>query len=200
MIDIVRSRAPARIREHGKWSSECVEALQRDFHGKCYLCEAVVQSSFHVDHRVPKAEDPAQDERWENLFPACEICNTRRPKKSPVGGWLKPGDGVERRIDQWIDEDCDPAFRAANGDVAAENTAAELRSLHDGSRAPKIADRVSAIRKQLIVVRRAVAALEDAPAAERGRCEVAVRKLVSRKAPYTMLVRAEFSELAAYFD
>lgn len=200
MIDVERSTPPPAMRESERWSRELLERLQADFLGKCYLCESVVGPTFHVDHRIPKSVRPDLTDAWSNLFPACETCNTHRPKSLPEGGLASPGEGIERRIDQWIDDDCSPAFRAREAhDTAAANAARELEHIHRGT-VPKLAALRHAIAHQLIRARRAEQRWRDAPDSERPRWEHELRHLLGRRAPFTMLLRAELRHLAHLFD
>ena len=114
MIDVERSsEAPASLARRTSWSGDdVVGALHRDFHAKCYLCEAVIGMDFEVDHRLPRAADPE-------------------------GGLLFPGpDRVEERLIQAVDPlssinlvRCN--FEAVDEmDRAAVNTGQELTRLH----------------------------------------------------------------------
>jgi hypothetical protein len=86
-----------------------------------------------------------------NLFPICDGCNKRRPKKHPEGGLLDPacGQSVEAKLEQRIvdrpGDERGPYFAARDTvDRAAVNTAAELDHIHN-DHAIKAADLRSAI-------------------------------------------------------
>lgn len=199
MIDVTRSLAsPSALarEEDGCWRDpEVLDRLFFDFLGKCYLCERSVQpGSFEVDHRVPKAQDPSRCFDWKNLFPICHDCNLTRPRKVPDGGLLDPGAGQDleaRLVQGWhIHRGASPAgadFHAAKaGDLPAENTAAELDWMHD-RRHPKAQSLRDTIRDHLM----AVLSLERDWMASRGPAEErALRSLLSRRSPFTMLARS----------
>lgn len=230
MIDVERpSEAPASLGEGKHYTgTDVLEALHRAFHGKCYLCETpVTLGTFEVDHRRPRA-DPRFAHlicRWDNLFPTCTTyaCNQRRRKKYPDGGLLDPGQGVERRISQRIEGTVSISlrntgaiaivFRAADpADVAAVNTAEELDRIHNGTFSaaiPKadalqraILEHVSSVSMEVyrFVSLSANAMVEPAVVDDQRR---RVQALVSRRAPYAMLVRSVFASLdpvRALFD
>ena len=144
MIDVERSQpAPASLAEEKSWEgADVLEALHRDFGGKCYLCEIELRllRFMQVDHRHPRGEGGAKF-AWENLFPICEQCNKRRPKKWPEGGLLSPGDGIDERIVHGLEvgpggHEVVALFKARDPtDMRACATADELLRLHSVERA-----------------------------------------------------------------
>jgi hypothetical protein len=76
------------------------------------------------------------------------------------------------------------------------NTASELEHLHVGE-TPKRAALDKAIIDQTLRIRRAQQAWQ---ASKDVKQEHALRMLLSRDAPFTALMRAEFHELSALFD
>jgi hypothetical protein len=230
VIDVERpSRAPASLAEKKSYAGwDVLEALHAAFLEKCYLCETCVSvGTFQVDHRKPKGDARFEhlEHAWENLFPVCNEfgCNQRRTQTYPEGGMLSPGDGVERRVIQKIEGSVSPSLRkggavdfvflaADPAEIAAVNTAQELDRIHNGT-GSSAAHKAAALRLAIldhvvsvtgeIVQYLALAATPGADAgiiAERRRC---VQRLVSRRAPYAMLVRSFFVEhgaVRALFD
>lgn len=138
MIDVKRSHpAPQSLAEEKSWSeADVLEALRRDFGGKCYLCEIKLLFRFtEVDHRRPRDAGGAKFD-WANLFPICGQCNIRRPKKWPEQGLISPGEGVDQRLVHHLEPDeggtrAVARFEAREPtDVAAASTAEELTRLH----------------------------------------------------------------------
>jgi|GEM_PF-1568856 len=139
MIDVERSQpAPASLAEEKSWEGDDVlEALHRDFGGKCYLCEIELRlfRFMQVDHRRPRGDGGAKF-AWENLFPICEQCNKRRPKKWPEAGLLSPGDGVDERLNHGLEvgaggHEVVALFEARDPtDMSACATADELLRIH----------------------------------------------------------------------
>ncbi|MEZ4435788.1 MAG: hypothetical protein R3F65_25610 [bacterium] len=147
---------PSLARTQAYDGDDVKDALEGDFHGKCYLCEGHVGGTFNIEHLRPKAEKtgfPELRRTWTNLFPAHgQQCNNRRAQwigkghatvdgravNWPVGGMLDcaaPDMQIERRLSQW------GRFRAVNGpqiffqaidpnDTEATNTAHELTRIH----------------------------------------------------------------------
>jgi hypothetical protein len=199
MIDVERSEEAVDVGEPGGWNKAFLTQLQEDFRGKCYLCESYVGPHFQVDHRYPKAEHPERITDRANLFPACGFCNQHRWKKARAGGFASPGENVEGRLEQWLFDDgrIRAAFRAKDpSDQDAVNTASELEHLHVGE-TPKRAALDKAIIDQTLRIRRAQQAWQ---ASKDVKQEHALRMLLSRDAPFTALMRAEFHELSALFD
>lgn len=227
MIDITRSAETPPSLE--RQSDDCLRAddvlaaLHADFAGKCYLCERCYELPvYEVDHRRPKAVFPAHRYSWANLFPICEACNKRRPKAWPTGGMLSPGHFQElearllQRLDYGPDDALEPTFAALDGaDREAANTAAELSHLHDNtptrqsaSAAIKGQDLRSAIHRALCVALDLAVnyqrLLRTAPHSPQ--CAITaqtLRRRLSRRAPYTALLRSRFADLpaiAALFD
>lgn len=208
MIDVTRSDAPPALADGDLRDPEVLAALHRDFLGKCYLCESVVRpASFEVDHRVPKGIDPSQRYQWANLFPICEGCNKRRRKSYPARGLLDPasGDGdVARRLEQRILDrsgvPVKPYFVArVREDAAAVNTADELDHIHNDPGSSKAADLRATIiehqRRVYCACARFLARRATLGEREVLEAEDYLRALLSRRAPFTALTRAELADL-----
>lgn len=198
MIDVDRGPRPPEL-DDGYSSSAFREVLCARFLGKCYLTEAPISpGSLDVEHRVPKGD--GGDDAWENLFPAHPKANSHRRRKLPDGGLLSPGDGVERRLVQKLERDAESVrclFHAADsGDLPAKNAAAELTRLHHEV-APWSDELRRAIHARYTeVLEQVVAFLTGDPAAA-----VRLRLLLSRRAPYTALLRSAMGpEVAALYD
>ncbi|WP_437319553.1 hypothetical protein [Sorangium sp. So ce385] len=230
MIDVERpAEAPASLAEGKSYTGiDVLETLHHVFYGKCYLCETpIALGTFEVDHRRPKAEQRFAHLIcvWDNLFPTCTTfdCNQRRPKKYPDGGLLDPGQGVETRIHQRIQGavsislsksgTVDIVFLAGDPtDVPAVNTAEELDRIHNGTRSSAI-HKANALRLAILehvssvsmeVYRLvSVSASPTADPAVLDEQRRRVQALVSRRAPYSMLVRSVFASVdlvRALFD
>lgn len=208
MINARRSpTAPASLATGTDWRApDVLRQLHADFYGKCYLTEApVAEAGFEVDHRHPRTVGGAPLD-WGNLYPAEKGANGRRKKSWPVGGLLQPDgrDDVEGRLEQEIvaePTDILCLFQAKDpSDVAAVNTAQELYDLHhddqDADGPNKARDLRRAIQHQLLFVLQKAQVVLDlrhtrAPDdAERRKEEQIFQRLVSRRSPYTMLVRS----------
>jgi hypothetical protein len=203
MIDVDRGPAPDGFQGY-PLSSEHRAVLHDWFSGKCYLTERLIDlSDFEVDHRHPKSDGGS--DAWENLFPAAHKPNGHRARKLPAGGYLSPGEGVEERLTQALVIDAFDVrciFEATDPhDLAAENTARELRHLHHGVEVGPIRwskDLRDAIKQQLVVVQDVLIRAHEQPdnVALRGQ----LRILLSRKSPFTALLRSKFPTLRHLFD
>ncbi len=214
MMDINRSdAAPESLAEGHSWSGDDVkQQLFEDFSGKCYLTETVFPSpaSIEVDHFQPRNQFHEKKYDWSNLFPATHDANSRRPKKWPDGGLLDPStnETVEDRLQQWVvldAADCKPYFTAsAADDIAAVNTAKQLDHLHNHKNLKAKDLRDSIVRYLASVLTKCVELNACGNHGECARLETELRQMLSRNAPYTMLVRSFVSkidnELTALFD
>lgn len=137
---------------------------------------------------------------------------------------LSPGDGIERRIEQIADaiaggDGVACRFSSRNAaDQAAINTANELTHLHTAETGTTVrarlntSDLLTAIRLRYVQdvfpledkvrdLRRKRARKELYAPADLREAEAALRRAVSRRAPYTMLIRSLVSSaLADLFD
>lgn len=209
MIQVERSFPPPRsLREQDDYDTpEVRRRLWEDARGKCYLCERRVElSDFQIDHRKPKGpgEFPELKQAWRNLFCCCTKCNALRPRTWPASGLLSPDqhdDNVEQRLVQYIEDDGDPRFLAADSeDEAAKNTADELARVHGRDkrlRAQDIKDALGTLLNKAYQIRQRLWVLQARAQDGSGdfsRLEQELRRCVSRNSPYTALIRSRFVE------
>jgi hypothetical protein len=197
MIDVTRSQpAPASLAAGTSWpGADVLQRLHDDLLGKCYLCETPhPRGTFEVDHRMQRAW-PAGAGRhydWDNLFPACHECNKRRLKRVPPAGLLDPcaGDEINTRLHQkWHPTDGAEFRSRLPGDNAAASTALELEHLHNDDVVGK--NLSTAVLGQIADVWRLERDLLDLSAPDkRHEIEHKLRRLLSRRAPFTALVRS----------
>ncbi len=218
MINVTRSGAPPSLAEKKSWrGNDVLQRLHEDFLGKCYLTEQVVPlSGLEIDHRRPRNQDGA-DFDWSNLYPASHDANNRRPRGWPEGGLLHPDgrDDVEKRLIQELDYDNEAnilCFFAARNpdDQAAINTEAELNWLHNSDKSGSghnAKDLRDAIQRRLILMLDLQVKLLDARermesgALELKKLELRFQRVVSRRAPFTALLRSKVvSSLHCLFD
>jgi len=205
VINTTRSAdPPASLAACKQYSgSDVIEALLRDFRGKCYLCESPISSRDHsVDHRRSQALFPELKFTWTNLFPACRDCNERRPKpreRYQSERLLDPTcDDVEARLLQTLRYDDPqktelPCFVAQDpADVYAMATAYELNYLHN-SGSVKAAELRDAIRQRVDEVLERLLDFQhhglDTRGPVRAAWEEPLRADFSRRSPFTALLR-----------
>lgn len=208
MIDVQRSPdPPASLTATSRWDGLDVrQALARDFHHKCYLCERrLKRGETEVDHRIPRSVWQEGKLEWRNLFPACRYCNLRRNGRYPSEGLISPGEDVEGRLSQRVltSEDglsVECEFRAKRlGDHAAMRTAEELRHVHSSETATT--GRASMATQELldeihdhyyyVLYPQEMKVLRGRRRDERDEdAEAELRRLLSRRAPFTMLMRS----------
>ena len=85
MIKVERSPvAPASLaseakKKHGSYrESDVLNQLEKDFYGKCYVCEIKPVQDPQVEHRLPHHNRiiPERVFDWNNLFYSCPHCNS----------------------------------------------------------------------------------------------------------------------------
>ncbi len=76
MINIVRSEtAPDCLKKQQDYKcGDVIEKLEKDFLGKCYICETDL-FSINVEHFKAHGGDKTLKFEWSNLFFACGHCN-----------------------------------------------------------------------------------------------------------------------------
>jgi len=205
VINTTRSAdAPASLAACKKYNSpDVIDALLRDFRGKCYLCETPISPREHsVDHRRSKTLFPEFIYTWANLFPTCRDCNERRPKpreRSQSERLLDPTcDDVEARLHQTLrtvepQKSEIPCFAPRDpADVHASATADELDHLHN-SRLVKAAELRDAIRQRIDEVLERLLEFQQHGSDTRGPVRTAweepLRIDFSRRSPFTALIR-----------
>lgn len=77
MFNVVRNEpAPASLANKRKYDSQDVlEALNRVFHKKCYICETKEPQDINVEHFVSHQGDIDLKFDWNNLYLSCGRCN-----------------------------------------------------------------------------------------------------------------------------
>lgn len=207
MIDVERTTVvPASLARHKGFSGvDVLETLHRDFYGKCYLCERSLSiAQVEVDHRRPQCGWPQDIHCWANLFPACTCCNKRRSRAIVRVPLLSPGEGVEHRIVQRVrfrpTGELECMFVAVlRDDARAQATAEELERLHSPAEARTARARYATIELLAMIRDRYLQWVEPLElvalrARKRHRPDLAVEArlagLLSRRAPFTMLMRA----------
>lgn len=71
------SLAVEKSKANGSYNlPDVVEALKRDFHEKCYLCENNALQAPEVEHLNPHGGNLDRKFEWQNLFLCCSHCNS----------------------------------------------------------------------------------------------------------------------------
>ena len=65
-------------------------ALHLVTHGKCAFCENALLETFPVEHFLPRTASPESAFRWENLYPCCHDCNSKKGSQLPKQEILGP--------------------------------------------------------------------------------------------------------------
>ncbi|EPB9461447.1 HNH endonuclease [Yersinia enterocolitica] len=74
--------APASLAARRSYSEkDVIEALSRDFHNKCYICEVKDPLVLNVEHFRPHGDNLDKMYDWRNLFFACGRCNNIKRAK-----------------------------------------------------------------------------------------------------------------------
>ena len=187
-------------------NSDLIEAFDSCFFAKYYLTEKQFVSSYEmeIEHFLPKNfnERPELRYEWTNLYPADHDANMMKPNVTPEGGYLdpcNPDDDVENEILYKLDFDGGAChFKARNiHNTKAMNTANLLNRLHNGHN-EKTKTKTGGLRKALFDKRDLVyktimkwqKAVIDHNTDEANQQEIKLRRLLSRKTSFTMLMRS----------
>lgn len=114
MIRIRRGPAPAELRKrqsawterwkrirsqrlNAPWATDSAKTLLQTAldplaHGKCAFCESTlgVTTYLEIEHYIAKSVNPEKTFEWENLLPACRLCNGAKGDADHQGRLLKP--------------------------------------------------------------------------------------------------------------
>lgn len=77
MFNVIRNEAaPASLENKRKYDElDVLEALNRVFHKKCYICETKEPGDINVEHFKPHLGDKHKIFDWGNLYLSCGRCN-----------------------------------------------------------------------------------------------------------------------------
>lgn len=77
MFKVIRNEnAPASLAKRQSWGEKDVlDALNRVFHKKCYICETKEPTDINVEHFDPHLDDIDKQFDWNNLYFSCGRCN-----------------------------------------------------------------------------------------------------------------------------
>lgn len=73
-----RKKAPEELASKGYKCDEVKEAILKDQHDKCYLCERKMTTDYQVEHLASQKHYANLTDEWNNLFMACNYCNDRK--------------------------------------------------------------------------------------------------------------------------
>lgn len=95
-------------KKSGTYRCGCVvERLEKDFHGKCYICGTSDLFNINIEHFVPHRDvDKDLKFSWDNLFLCCTHCNNTKgayAKYDNILNCTDLNDNVENKISCQID-------------------------------------------------------------------------------------------------
>jgi len=179
---------------------EVYEQLGIMQHNKCYLCETKEFSpdNFHIEHFIPHQNNETLKYDWDNLFLACgDTCNYY---KGTITDILNPcNEDVENLIHYELSYiDHIPEFYSADeSNSKILNTCHLLNKIHNGNNEKsklKTASLRNAIDRRakelLIAIKSFYKATTESNEIEKQKAKNKIEKIVSRNAPYTMLMRS----------
>lgn len=109
MVKVTRTQTPPA--PLAKQTSDCyrdkevVRQLEKDFNGKCYLCERDRLQSVEVEHLIPHGGNMDLKCKWENLFLCCAHCNSVKNQNKYNGKILDCcNEDPERVINHILDD------------------------------------------------------------------------------------------------
>lgn len=207
MINVVRDLpSPPSLATQKEYRNEdVIEALHQVFNGKCYLTEKVFDSpnEMEIDHFVTQSERSDLVYEWTNLYAIDQKANKKKPKTTPVGGFLDPcdpNDDVEQEIIYIVEFGGNALFKARDiTNPKAVNTANLLNNLHRDLK-PAVKDKHHQVVNAIAEWHHARATGDQLEEYEK---ELLLKKLLSRNSHFTMLmqsIRVIRSLPATFFD
>lgn len=89
MVKVSRTQTPpaplAKQTNECYLDKEVIRQLEKDFNGKCYLCERDSLQSVEVEHLIPHGDNNELKYKWENLFLCCAHCNSVKNQRKYYG-------------------------------------------------------------------------------------------------------------------
>lgn len=142
--EILKKLSEEKVKKSGTYNiPEVVEALEKEFHNKCYICEQKNVKSINIEHFKPhKDKDMDLKFDWNNLYYACSHCNNL--KSSKYDNILNPGD-PEDDVENFMHYGMPILHKRANVEIKAcvennekvNNTVELLNYVYNGKTAIK---------------------------------------------------------------
>ena len=181
---------------------EVLEKLGVIFHNKCFLCETkeYKPDNFEIEHLKPHKGNEKLKYDWNNLYLACGgTCNQY---KSSFENILAPCN-IEHDVEKFIIYELEyidkrPHFYSSNEkNILIKNTCDLLEKIHNGNNSAAI-NKTAALReaireravKLLLAIKNYYKAKTNNSNIEKQKNERLIKEIVSRKSPYTMLMRS----------
>lgn len=189
--------------------------LNKDFHGKCYICETKYPTGINVEHFVPHRGNIDLMYDWNNLFLTCPHCNNtkemleRAPERSD--GFLNctvPEDRVDECISYRLKIDSNMIstvqIAAAQeveqvGDARIKNTVDLLNNVYNGTTPLKsvearnirylLLDEMNSFQRLLIMYETTSGEAHQEAAEE-------LKKMLQNDTPFTAFKRWEMKDRA----
>lgn len=105
MIRISKSsNAPTSLANKSSYNGDDVQRqLNSDQHNKCYVCERICGTDYHIEHLRSRNNNDALKFEWTNLLLSCSYCNGR--KSDDYDGILNP---LEVNVEDLIEQRYNP--------------------------------------------------------------------------------------------
>lgn len=102
MIRVLKCKdAPASLAKGKEYNQDDVQnQLNLDQADKCYICERLCGTDYHVEHLLCQRKYPDKIYEWSNLLLACSYCNGRKQDKEIISPLAY---NVEELIKQELD-------------------------------------------------------------------------------------------------
>lgn len=135
MIRVRKSEAPAELAQSGYTCEAVRQALITDGDQKCFICERRRDTDLQVEHLQSSTNYPELEDKWDNLYIACDYCNKR--KSSYHDDMLHPDQrDVEELIDHRVDLMGEVAqFSSTQATADVQSTISLLSKVYNGARA-----------------------------------------------------------------
>lgn len=139
MIHFPKSKkVPESLKNKRSYRGEDVlDALRKDFHNKCYICEDKELTTLNIEHFKPHKGDESLKYDWNNLYLACSHCNNTKLAKPEYDNILNCTD-LNDDPENWIEYDIPPfpkekvKLKAIKIDDKVLNTVQLLNLVYNG--------------------------------------------------------------------
>ena len=170
------------------------DALYEDFHDKCYICGIKDQDKI-VEHRIPHHEDRGLMFDWNNLFLACEHCNSVKNKGKYEAGIIDCCvDDPEEKLFFHVSEDDLSVMAINENDKQAVLTATLMNEVftqeNSGHRSYNCKRRRDGLLMQMSLLYMAIEKYEKKPASKVA--ERTLEALLNRKSAFAEFKRCYY--------
>ena len=176
-------------------TQEVNSALQEMFHGKCYICENKLISSYQIEHFIPHHGDADLKYDWDNLFLSCAHCNNiKNDKYQPMINCTRenPEQSIAFRKKGYFGTKEEFIFELLDSREETKNTGKLLHEVYYGSTPQKEIEAAilrKALRKELSLFKEYVREYQESEDMEKEDLKCLLKLQLADSSPFAAFKR-----------